>query len=81
MLMIILLQVYTDVIRRVAERHGPKSPQVYKTIHELDDLLQARLIDARSKEEQLGRKVREREEAMIQRHASRKLLYFRSTLW
>ena len=50
--------MYTDVIRHMAKRYGPMSSQVHKTIHEIDDLLQARLIDARSKEEQTGKKVK-----------------------
>lgn len=52
-----LAVVYTDVLRRTAQQYGPRSDQMQDKLHELDDLLQARLIDARSKAEQFGKKV------------------------
>ena len=51
-------QVYTDAIRRAAELHGVFSPEVYKAMHNVDDVLQAILTDIRSKEERANIKVR-----------------------
>jgi len=41
---------YTDLIRRVSETHGPKSAQMNEALHTIDDVLQAKLTDIRSKE-------------------------------
>lgn len=46
--------VYTDLLRRVSEVHGPKSPMLYKALHDIDDILQAKLTDIRSKQERAG---------------------------
>ena len=52
-----VFQVYTDLLRRAAEKEGPKSPTLYRAIQDIDDVLQAKLIDVRSKEERAGIKV------------------------
>ena len=50
--------VYTDLVRRAAEIHGTDSPQVYKALHDLDDILQAKLTDIESKKRIRDLKVR-----------------------
>lgn len=44
-------KVYTDLLRRVAELHGPESDEMVQALRDVDDVLQAKLIDVRSKEE------------------------------
>jgi len=43
--------VYTDLLRRVSELHGPNSEEMIQALKDVDDVLQAKLIDVRSKEE------------------------------
>ena len=50
-------QIYTDIIRRVSELHGPLSAQVNRVLHDIDDLLQATLIDIIAKDERAGIKM------------------------
>ena len=45
------------MLRRAAEKEGPKSPTMFRAIQDIDDVLQAKLIDIRSKEERAGIKV------------------------
>ena len=47
-------QVYTDVLRRVSETDGPRSPELKRVLGELDELLQATLIDIGAKDERAG---------------------------
>lgn len=49
--------VYTDVLRRVSETDGPRSPELKKVLGELDELLQATLIDIGAKDERAGIKM------------------------
>lgn len=48
---------YTDLLRRKSEKHGPKSPEMQEALKDLDDVLQAKLMDIRSKEERAGIKM------------------------
>ena len=48
---------YTDLLRRKCEKHGPNSPEMQEALKDLDDVLQAKLTDIRSKEERAGVKV------------------------
>eukprot|EP00096_Caligus_rogercresseyi_P000795 TRINITY_DN1131_c0_g1_i1.p1 TRINITY_DN1131_c0_g1~~TRINITY_DN1131_c0_g1_i1.p1 ORF type:complete len:552 (+),score=85.44 TRINITY_DN1131_c0_g1_i1:73-1728(+) len=41
--------VYTDTIRRAMELYGPHSPALDKALRDVDDILQAKLTDIRSK--------------------------------
>jgi len=41
--------VYTDLVRRAAEKFGPQSRQLLKALHDVDDILQAKLLDIRNK--------------------------------
>jgi hypothetical protein len=34
------LQVYTDLLRRAAEKEGPNSPTLFRAIQDIDDVLQ-----------------------------------------
>lgn len=43
--------VYTDIVRRAAEKFGPDSPQLLKALHDIDDIMQAKLLDIRSKKQ------------------------------
>ena len=43
------LQVYTDIVRRAAERYGPNSKELDTALHNIDDIMQAKLLDIRSK--------------------------------
>ena len=54
---VVASKVYTDLLRRAAEKDGPKSPTLLRAIQDIDDVLQAKLIDVRSKEERAGLKV------------------------
>ena len=47
-----------DVLRRVSETDGPRSPELKKVLGELDELLQATLIDIGAKDERAGIKER-----------------------
>ena len=38
-------------MRRVSELHGPNSEEMIQALKDVDDVLQAKLIDVRSKEE------------------------------
>lgn len=49
--------VYTDLIRRVGELQGEDSPALRKALRDIDDIVQAKLTDIRSKEERAGIKV------------------------
>ena len=46
--------MYTDLLRRVSELHGPESDEMIQALKDVDDVLQAKLIDVRSKEEGRG---------------------------
>ena len=46
--------MYTDLLRRVSELHGPDSEEMIQALKDVDDVLQAKLIDVRSKEEGRG---------------------------
>ncbi|CAB4063456.1 ENPP6 [Lepeophtheirus salmonis] len=41
--------VYTDTIKRAMEKHGARSPALDKALKDVDDILQAKLTDIRSK--------------------------------
>jgi len=43
--------VYTDIVRRAAERFGPDSPELLKALHAIDDIMQAKLLDIEAKKE------------------------------
>ena len=43
----------------VSETHGPKSAQMNEALHTIDDVLQAKLTDIRSKEHTKGLRVSE----------------------
>lgn len=49
--------VYTDLIRRVGELQGEDSPALRKALRDIDDIVQAKLTDIRSKEERAGIKM------------------------
>ncbi len=49
--------VYTDAIRKASEIHGPLSKEVYRVLHDIDDILQTKLIDIQSKDERAGIKM------------------------
>ena len=42
-------QIYTDIIRRNAEQYGPESDEVHDALHDVDDILQAKLTDLEAK--------------------------------
>ena len=52
------LQVYTDIVRRAAERYGPNSKELDTALHNIDDIMQAKLLDIRSKKQVQNMKVR-----------------------
>ena len=52
------LQVYTDIVRRAAETYGPKSKELDTALHNIDDIMQAKLLDIRSKKQVQNMKVR-----------------------
>jgi len=41
--------VYTDIVKKAAQRYGPNSPQLLKAMHDVDDILQEKLYDIRNK--------------------------------
>ena len=41
--------VYTDLLRRAAETHGPDSPGMLRALRDIDDVLQAKLKDIKAK--------------------------------
>jgi len=43
--------VYTDLVKRAAERYGPNSAQLFKAMQDVDDILQEKLYDLRNKKE------------------------------
>jgi len=43
--------VYTDIVRRAAERYGPNSKELDTALHNIDDIMQAKLLDIRSKKQ------------------------------
>ena len=49
--------MYTDLLRRVAETHGPDSKAMIDSLRDIDDVLQAKLTDIRSKQERAGIKM------------------------
>eukprot|EP00095_Tigriopus_kingsejongensis_P000745 maker-scaffold273_size229271-snap-gene-1.19 protein:Tk00745 transcript:maker-scaffold273_size229271-snap-gene-1.19-mRNA-1 annotation:"hypothetical protein DAPPUDRAFT_31637" len=49
--------VYTDLLRRVGELQGEDSPAMKKALRDIDDIIQAKLTDIRSKEERAGIKM------------------------
>jgi len=49
--------VYTDIVRRAAEKFGPNSPELFKALHAIDDIMQAKLLDIKSKDEQQNMKM------------------------
>lgn len=49
--------MYTDLLRRVAEAHGPKSEALERALRDVDDVLQAKLTDVRSKQERADIKM------------------------
>ena len=52
------LQVYTDIVRRAAETYGPNSKELDTALHNIDDIMQAKLLDIRSKKQVQNMKVR-----------------------
>jgi len=46
--------VYTDLLRRTAETHGPNSPAMIRALRDIDDVLEAKLTDIRSKQTTKG---------------------------
>ena len=51
------LQVYTDIVRRAAEQYGPNSKQLDTALKNIDDIMQAKLLDIRSKKQVQNMKV------------------------
>ena len=49
--------MYTDLLRRVSESHGPNSKAMINALRDVDDVLQAKLTDVRSKQERAGIKM------------------------
>ena len=46
--------VYTDLLRRAAETHGPDSPGMLRALRDIDDVLQAKLKDIKAKADHKG---------------------------
>jgi len=49
--------VYTDLLRRAAETHGPDSPGMIRALREIDDVLQAKFKDIEAKAEKKNIKM------------------------
>ena len=53
-----LFKIYTDIIRRKAERFGPNAEEVQEALHEVDDILQSKLTDIKAKNQNADLSVR-----------------------
>jgi len=49
--------VYTDNLKRAAKQHGPNSPEVMQELANLDEILQGRLSDIKTKKERADLKL------------------------
>jgi len=49
--------VYTDAVKKAALAYGPNSPEVMKTLADLDEVLQGRLSDIKNKKERANLKL------------------------